>query len=162
MSDYGRSEVKDTIENHVLHYLEKPIEAEELGRVIMTALDRKMLLSDVSGPVSDLDQTGGFLRGISVGSFLQMIEMEEKTCLLEVGLSDGKRGLFYFEAGELYDALCGSLIGKEAALKMIPMERPKIRFLNPPKKKIKRRINEPLMGIIMEAMRRKDESSENN
>jgi CheY-like chemotaxis protein len=159
MTTSSKEEAEKKLKQDVLYVLEKPFDADELARVVMTALERNMLTLDAAAVDTDGNRTGGFLRGISVGSFLQMIEMEEKTCLFEVSWSDEEKGLFYFEAGQLCDAVYGPLVGREAALKMIPLERPKIRFLKVPDKKIRRRIDEPLMGLIMEGMRRQDETA---
>ena len=102
---------------------------------------------------------GGFVKGISIGSFLQLFEIEQKTCLLEIRGNRKKQiGFFYFVDGVLYDAACGGLKGKEAALKVIGWDKAEIRFHEAPKRKISKRIDEELMSLIMEAMRLKDES----
>ncbi len=38
----------------------------------------------------------GYIKGISLPSFLQLIEMERKTCLLEIRTIKNKIGMFYF------------------------------------------------------------------
>jgi tetratricopeptide (TPR) repeat protein len=102
---------------------------------------------------------GGFVKSISIGSFLQLFEMEQKTCLLEFR-GNGKKqvGFFYFVDGVLHEAVCGELKGREAALRVIGWDKAEIRFHEAPKKKISKRIDGELMGLIMEAMRLKDES----
>jgi len=103
----------------------------------------------------------GFVESISVSSFLQLIEMEQKTCLLEIQLKgNGQQGFFYFIKGILRDAICGNIKGKDAALKMIAWDNVVIKFKDLPKKKIENRIKTGLMALIMEAMRLKDESLE--
>jgi predicted regulator of Ras-like GTPase activity (Roadblock/LC7/MglB family) len=87
--------------------------------------------------------------------------MEEKTCLLEVS-ARGKKGLFYFDHGILYDAVSGRLIGEEAAIEMIMWNQVSLSFKNLPDKKIMRRINSELMPIMMEASRRRDEKLQEN
>ena len=93
------------------------------------------------------------MKGISVASFLQMIQLEQKTCLFEVNTSDEGKGIFYFKEGVPYDAVYGDLRGKEAAYKIIAMDKAEIRFKNLPGKKITKRIKTELMGLIIEAMR---------
>jgi len=56
--------------DNLIRFFQKPFELGELTETILQALNH--------------DVPNGTLRGISVASFLQMIEMEEKTCLLEV------------------------------------------------------------------------------
>lgn len=146
MTAHGTKQIKEKLQQDVLNFIEKPFEIDDLVRAIIPALDK--------------DAPLGSLNGISIANFLQMIEMEQKTCLFEVNSQEGK-GFFYFEDGVLYDAVFGDIKGLEAALKLIPMENVKIRFKNVSrsKKKIARRIKNELMTVIMEAMRLKDESS---
>jgi len=145
MSAFGTQEIKDwlgTIGN--LGFLEKPVDFQELANFISDSLKR--------------DTKGGSLKGISIASFLQLIEMEKKTCLLDIqGEDTPLNGIFYFNKGELYDAICGKLKGEEAALEVIGWENAEIKFKELPKEKISKRIDANLMSLIMEAMRLKDE-----
>ena len=130
--------------DNLIRMFQKPFQLSELTEAILHALKP--------------DIPDGVLKGISVASFLQMIQLEEKTCLFEV-FSPGKgKGFFYFNEGVLYDAVYGELKGEEAALNLIVMQKAEIRFRNLPQKKLVRRINKELTGLIMEAMRRVDES----
>ena len=131
-------------DDNLLRLFQKPFQLDELTQAIRQALEQEV--------------PDGTLKGISVASFLQMIQLEDKTCLFEV-YSPGKgKGLFYFKEGIPYDALCGNLKGKDAAYSIIAMDKAEIRFKNLPRKKIARRINSDLTGLIMEAMRLKDEN----
>jgi CheY-like chemotaxis protein len=118
--------------------------AEELARAIMSALSQGM--------------PGGSLSGISIVNFLQMVEMEQKTCLCEVDSPDHPKGFFYFKGGVLHHAVCGNLKGEEAAMKMIQIENATISFRKPPERKIPRVIKTDLIALILEAMRLRDES----
>ena len=126
-----------------IRLLEKPVDFEELVQVILSLLE--------------LDLAGGVLAGISLVSFLQLVEMEQKTCLMEVKGAGRDQGLIYFKKGVLYDAQFGSVTGKEAALSILELEDVKIRFRSLPSKKIKRSIDTRLMNLLMESARRKDE-----
>ncbi|MEW6263989.1 MAG: response regulator [Thermodesulfobacteriota bacterium] len=99
----------------------------------------------------------GRLKGISLINFLQLMEMERKTYLLEVRSVDGNRGLFYFHEGDLYDALCGELTGQEAAVLMINWDNVEIRFRTPPMEKVRKRIFKSLMALLMDTALLKDE-----
>ena len=137
--------VKKKLQNdNIFRVFHKPFHFDALIQAILQALDQ--------------DVPGGVLKGISVASFLQMIEMEEKTCLFEVR-SPGKKGIFYFQKGILFDAAFGDLKGDEAALEIIAMQSAEISFKRAPMGKLNQNINRPLTGLIMEAMRRKDEAS---
>ena len=148
MTAHGTAEIRKKIQRHVLRFIEKPFELDDLVKVILPALNR------------EAPAPGGSLDGISIANFMQMIEMEQQTCIFEVEAPEEEKGYFYFEEGVLFDAVYGNLKGVEAAMKLIPLEDVKIRFRNVSKgeKKIPRRIKEDLMNVIMEAMRLKDES----
>jgi len=146
MTAHGTQQIKDKLQQDVLRFIEKPFEIDDLVQAILPALDRDV-------PV-------GSINGISIASFMQMIEMEQKTCLFEVESPNDGKGYFYFEDGILYDAVYGDNKGLDAALKLIPLEDAKIRFKNvsKSKRKIAKRIKDDLMSVIMEAMRLKDEA----
>ncbi len=146
MTAHGTAQIRKKIQKDVLRFIEKPFVLDDLVKVIIPALNR--------------DAPGGSLDGISISNFMQMIEMEQQTCIFEVESPEVRKGYFYFEEGVLFDAVYGDIKGVEAALKLIPLEDVKIRFRNVSKgdKKIPRRIKEDLMTVIMEAMRLKDES----
>ncbi len=152
MTAYGTPKIEKRLKQEVLHYIEKPFEPDDLARIIIPALEHDMTALQKKAP-------SGSLKGISVATFLQLVEIEEKTCLLEVNSVNEEIGLFYFENGQLYDAVYKEFVGEEAALKMIPMEGIVIRFRPSPKKKITRRIEKQVMALVMEAMRLEDESS---
>lgn len=145
MSAFGTQEIKEQIMTMgTLGFLEKPIDFQELANAINDGLNH--------------EKKGGSLKGISIASFLRLIEMEEKTCLLDIkGEQASMNGIFYFNKGVLYDAVCGNLRGEDAAMEVIGWENAEIKFKELPKKKISRRIETGLMSLIMEAMRRKDE-----
>lgn len=99
---------------------------------------------------------GGQIRGISLPSFLQMLELEGKTCTLEV--STGRQmGYLYFNEGTLLDARAGQLTGSDAALKILTWNRPMI-DLDYQEITQKRTILRPLMSILLESRRRLDEN----
>jgi CheY-like chemotaxis protein/predicted regulator of Ras-like GTPase activity (Roadblock/LC7/MglB family) len=148
MSAYGTREIQGKFESiGIIGFLDKPVDFDDLVKSIDEGLK--------------LTSQAGTMTGFSVGSFLQLIEMEEKTCLLEVS-ARGKKGLFYFDHGILYDAVSGRLIGEEAAIEMIMWNQVSLSFKSLPDKKIMRRINSELMPIMMEASRRKDEKTQEN
>ena len=146
MTAHATAQIREKFQQDVLKFIEKPFEIGELVQAITDALNR--------------ETSGGSLKGISIANFMQMIEMEQKTCILEVEAPKEGKGYFYFEEGVLFDAFYGDIRGVEAAVKLIPLEKAKIRFRDVPKgkKKISRRIKEELMSVIMEAMRLKDEN----
>lgn len=130
----------------MISMLEKPVDFEELTELITKLLEN--------------DLTAGTLTGISLPSFLQLIEMEQNTCLMEVVSPDGQQGLLYFYKGVLYDSVFGKLTAEDAVYELLMKDDVKISFRALPNKKLKKRIKTNLMNLIMEGTRRKDEMAE--
>lgn len=102
------------------------------------------------------------LFGLSVGSFLQVIAMEQQTCIMEVYLNANNLGHFCFVEGELYDAVYGDFDGETAAMEMIAWENVRLnvkQILNT--SSVERKIEKNLMLLMMESSRRRDEGQEN-
>jgi predicted regulator of Ras-like GTPase activity (Roadblock/LC7/MglB family) len=78
---------------------EKPIEFKELAESVTAAL-------------SAMDTS--YLRGITLPAFLQLVELERKTCTLNVTSKD-MSGVLCFRDGELLEAATGSERGERAA-----------------------------------------------
>jgi Protein of unknown function (DUF1566)/Domain of unknown function (DUF4388) len=101
---------------------------------------------------------GGQIHGISLPSFLQMAEMERSTLTLRIGAAD-RMGRLYLEDGELFDAATGGLTGRQAAYKIISWENAVIQIEPADPTKINA-IKQPLMHVLMESLKIKDESVE--
>lgn len=145
MTANATPELEQKISNdNIFCFFKKPFQLEKFVQTILHALE--------------LEIPDGALKGISVASFLQMIQLEQKTCLIEVHPPGMEKGLFYFHEGIPQNAFYGELRGEEAALKIIAIDKAEIRFMNLPSKQIAKQINRELIALIMEAMRRKDKS----
>lgn len=145
MTAFGTPEIETRLsQTGMIRMLEKPVDFEELTQLILSLIEQ--------------DFTGGTLTGISLPSFLQLIEMERNTCLMEIKSMDGRQGLLYINKGELYDAVFGDFTAEEAALQLFALDDVKISFRNLPTKKLKRRIKKKLMSLLMEGARLKDET----
>ncbi len=105
--------------------------------------------------VTSGDGFGGKLLGISVHSFLQMVESEQKTCTLRVTYQ-GKTGYLYISNGELIAAEADSLRKEEAAYEIIGWDEPDIEIKDTVPAKGKE-IFQPLMAVLMESFRLRDE-----
>jgi len=145
MTAYETPELREKLGKDILRFFSKPFELDQFHEAALTALTQKA--------------PSGYISGISVVSFLHMIQIEKKTCLFEVILSDEKKGIFFFEKGVMFDAVCGKLKGEEAALEIITNERAKFSFKNLPNKKIAKRIHKDLVELIAEAIKREDEKN---
>jgi len=137
MTAYETPELRKRLPKDIRRFFRKPFPANQLSPDILKIFDR--------------DIPKGVLHGISVSSFMMMIEMEKKTCILEVNLPDGDKGLFYFEKGILYSAVCTGLKGRAAALKFVGRKRAKFSFKPLPEKKIAKLEKMILKDLIQEA-----------
>jgi CheY-like chemotaxis protein len=145
MSAYGTPETtKRFKEMGSMQVLDKPVDLDDLTRRITETLHQ----------VSQ----GGTMTGISVSSFLQLIEMEEKSCVLEVHGQNRQKGFLYFSQGKLCDAVCDQLRGEEATLEIISWENVLLSFNALPQKKIQRKIKMDLMSLLLEGLKLKDET----
>ena len=99
----------------------------------------------------------GQIHGIHISSFLQLIDIEGKNCTLTIR-SNGKIGYLYFRDGELIDAQTGRLRKEKAARHIINWENSVIE-VDDVCRKNKREIDKPLMHILMESARIKDENN---
>ncbi len=131
-------------EGGAVGYIAKPFMLEDLARDIMATLRK--------------ESEGGTLHSVSSGIFLQLMEMEQKTCTIRLeDKSTGKKGVLFFQDGELLDARVNSLQGKPAAYKIFSWEEVNISIQNicP---KMENKIESELQPLILEVARLKDEN----
>jgi CheY-like chemotaxis protein len=142
MTAYGTPAIEERLQAMgTFHYLEKPLEFNVLADKIVDALRTS----------ASPDR----IHGISLAAFLQLLEMENKTCTLMVK-SGEKEGHIYFLNGELMDAQVGKVKGEEAALDIVTWDNVVIEIQY--KCNIKKKsINLPLAELLMEGFRIKDE-----
>jgi len=97
----------------------------------------------------------GRVENLTLASFLQLLEMERKTCALAVS-SNGHRGLLYLRDGHLVGAETAGLKGQPAALEVVTWENADIEISDhlPP---FEPEIEATLRFLLMEGMRLKDE-----
>lgn len=98
---------------------------------------------------------GGQVRGISLSSFLQMIELEACTCSLQV-IGKDRKGTLHLREGELVGAAVDRLKGREAALEILAWENVQIDIDYTPWE-APREIEGPLMSLFLESRRITDE-----
>lgn len=118
-------------------------------------LDARAVLARLSDAISQ--SVRGHVQNVSLASFLQLLEMERKTCTLTISC-DEKRGILSVQKGVLVAAHTGDLQGQAAAIAIIAWPCPTIaisRQLAPGPVTIQA----PLGFILMEAMRVQDEEA---
>ncbi len=103
------------------------------------------------------DTLEGVVRGVSLTSFLQMAEMEASSCTLRV-TSNGRVGLLYLLEGKLFDAKTEALRDRQAAYRIVSWQNAEIEIL-PATEKTEDAIKQPLMHVLMESLKIKDEGT---
>lgn len=125
----------------ILRVLRKPLELSTVADYLLGVLD---------------ERASGRLTGVSLASLLQILQLERKTCTLQVRAPAGTATL-YLDQGELIEAALNGRHGYEAALEIIPFDRPTIELVGGCR--AERTIHEPLNQLLLEAMRNRDEAA---
>lgn len=144
MTAFGTPDMENRLmEMGAFQYIEKPI-------------DFPTLLGKIKGGLSkDSGKSDGRVAGISIASFIQLLELDRKTCTLNV-TSEGQKGTLYILDGDLLDATFDVLEGQEAALEIISWENAEIDIKNTCEK-TEKAIDVPLGFILLESARVRDE-----
>jgi CheY-like chemotaxis protein len=154
MSSFITSEVREKLKPlGIVRLIEKPVHlpARQTSEAIHA------LENDIIEMLSEVSH-GEPLVGLSVSSFLQVLSMDQQTCILYVENKKTKqKGFLYVISGELSDAECGHIPAEEAALEMIAWDEVNLKFKTKSKINRTKKINMGLMSLLMEASRLKDE-----
>jgi len=147
ISAYGTDKIKEMArKNGALFFLEKPCAIEKIIGAINATLKK--------------ESDGGTLNGITPGMFLQLIEMEEKTCTVRLlNPRTKEQGVLFFVDGNLFDARIAGSSGIDAAYVIFAWDNVTVSIQNKCGQK-ENKINSDLQGILLEAMHRKDEEEE--
>ena len=141
MTAFGTPQMEDSLrEMGTFQYIEKPIDFTTLVEKILKGLD---------GP------SQGYITGVSLSSFLQLLELDKKDCTLTIK-AGGKNGFMFFRDGELLDSRYETVRGSEAAYEIVSWKNVEISIDNGCNV-TNRKIKESLGFILLEGSRRKDE-----
>ncbi len=124
----------------VIDWLVKPIDVGQAALQIQAGL---------------CESLSGTLHNVSLPSFLQLIEIERKTCSLSIQ-AQGRSGEMYVNRGELFDACAGELRGEEAALRIIAWLSGRV-TVEHGCPIVERTITRPVSYLLMTAMQMRDE-----
>lgn len=143
MTAFGTPEIEDRISAMTpLHYLEKPLDFDALSQMMNKALTT---------------EPRSYIRGITLSAFLQLVNMERKSCTLKV-VSGNENGFLFIHKGELYDAQTSHLEGEKAAMEIIGWDAADIEMDTICRRKEKK-ITTPLEFLLLETFRIKDETN---
>ncbi len=138
-SAYDDPEIRCRIPQDNLKFYTKPIHPKTVGPEILKAINASAKQKEA--------------KGISVINFLLMIEMEMRTCLFEAVLPNGKKSIFYFKKGVLYQAVYENLRGEEAVIAVIAQGKALFNFKPLPSKPIPRKIDKTLENMVSETLK---------
>jgi DNA-binding response OmpR family regulator len=123
----------------VTQVVAKPVRAETLVERIREALEGAR----------------GYVQGFSLPTLTQLIEIERKSCTLEVRV-DGKTGFLFFQEGALIDAQSNGLDGPDAAASILCWPAGEIQ-IHRKCTRTERRIREAPQEILLRCLVRMDE-----
>jgi twitching motility two-component system response regulator PilG len=144
MTAFGSAEIQDILgQRGIFHYLEKPLDLKTLADTIIDA-------------ITQFEQ-GKSLQGLSVAGFLQLIEMEEKSCIVEATNARRETGRFFMVNGKLHNAEYGDLNADRAAIAMLAWSSATLRVKSLLAAQPEKRIGFGLKTLILESARVKDD-----
>ncbi len=148
VTGYDRPKTKDVVfRSGAAGYLTKPFETDKLAREISKMLNKKA--------------EGGNLHNVSLETFLQLVEMEQQTCTLQViNKTEKTGGVLFFRDGELVNARIYDRQGKAAAYEILSWSNVSVSIESSCVFEEKL-IEGDLQAILLDAMRSKDENEEN-
>jgi CheY-like chemotaxis protein/predicted regulator of Ras-like GTPase activity (Roadblock/LC7/MglB family) len=134
MTDYGKPWFRKRMDQQeVLYHLEKPFEIGALASAIFVGLN--------------LRDEGMTYKGMTMASLLPLIEVEQKTCRMEVQSAGKGKGYLYFDEGVLIDAHYQTLNGEQAALEISDWSRIAIKLSELPRRRTRTRVKTHLMDM---------------
>lgn len=144
MTGYVTDNMIKMLPDNLLQVIRKPFKIYDLINTIRESLKTK--------------PPAGTVCGISLPSFLQLIEMDEKTCALDVTLGNNQKGTFLFKEGVLYDAFYEDMTGEGAAVEILRIgEKATITLKTLPVKNLSRQINTGMMQLLLNVSKLKDD-----
>jgi len=145
MTAYSTPSSKKTVlDGGAAGYIEKPFVVEDLATKIIKTLQK--------------ETEGGTLQTVPLDMFIQLIEMEQKTCTIRVfnKLTESK-GILFFYKGDLMDARINNRQGNDAAYEIFAWDSVTLSIQDECAIKQKK-IKGELQAILFDAMRMKDEA----
>lgn len=147
MSNVGDRQLAEMARTHSAYgYLSKPFKADDLIAMIQEVLGR--------------EAQGGIMHDVSPPVFMQLMEMDARTCTIRIMDNHSNQGgVVFFNQGELYNARVGDIHGIDAAYSIFGWDRTTVYIKN------ECEISENIIGenlgmIIMTAVGLKDENEE--
>lgn len=135
---------KTSLDRGAAGYIEKPFVVEDLASKIIKTLQK--------------ETEGGTLQTIPIDMFIQLIQMEQKTCTIRVFNKFTKnRGILFFYKGDLMDARINNRQGNTAAYEIFAWDSVTLSIQDECAVSTKK-VEGELQAILFDAIRMKDEA----
>ena len=134
MTDFGKPWFRKYTKQSFLYHLAKPFTTDALAAAIFVALN--------------LSDEGLNYEGMALASLLPLIEINQKTCRLDVSTAEKGKGYLYFRDGDIIDARYNEINGEAAAREICTWTHIVIRFSELPAHHMHARIKSSLMEIL--------------
>lgn len=138
---FGTPEIENQLKNFTIGFIDKPINFQNFVQQIRAILTETAF---------------GKLHGISLFGFLQLIEIEKKSCTVIVESGD-KVGKLYFFSGKFVGAETANLKDLPAAYEILFWEDTKIRIGKPPSKSVQK-VSMKITDLLLQAADLRDKS----
>ncbi|MEN8135801.1 MAG: response regulator [Thermodesulfobacteriota bacterium] len=151
MSAFDTPDIKNKVKKlGVLLFISKPFSTDDLD-----AID----FEKIFGKTAETEETQAHINGITLQSFLQLINIESKTCTLTIK-SKGKKGLIFVDKGDLMNARTGKNEGNKAAQEIISWDNNGLTIeIEHSCSETEKNVDYTIMSLLMEAARMEDERS---
>ncbi len=141
---FGTSEVEESVRGlGAIHFMDKPVELPLLVETVAKLLKQ--------------DATKSFVTGLSLAGFTQLLQVERKSCHLNVA-KNGKTGVLTFIDGELIHADDRVSVGNQAALSILSWQGAALE-MRPIGHMPSANVSAPLTQLVLDALRILDEAT---
>lgn len=148
VSAFGTPDMEQrSLQYGAVRFLHKPVDMTLLEYTIVDVLKQE-----------SNEARAGFLHGVSITGFLQLLSVERKTLALHLLHPGGQSGVLYLEDGSLVHAELGDKAGENAAMIILAWDDAEM-WIESVAGSSAHTIDRPLPGLMMEAMRIRDEGS---
>ncbi len=123
---------------------------------VFTRLNKPVKINSLIDIISEqFDHPSGRIHGVTLSSFLQLLNLEKKTCTLTLSVNKNQ-GVIHCVEGEIIGAQTGEYTGKAAFYKIMEWDDPAI-MIREGCPNTQRQIDVPLMHLLMESHQAMDE-----
>ena len=150
MSSFASENIKNKVGKlGALLFITKPVTFDDFNRI-----DFENILNPRSA-----DGQRGYIQGITLHSFLQLVNLDSRTCSLTIK-SKGKSGQIFINKGDLMNAKTANLAGNKAAQEIISWNNAGLTIeIEDSCSETEKNVDHTIMSLLMESSHREGEGS---